>query len=51
MATLDWLIILAYFGTLAALTWWVVRRNTDTADDYVLAGRNLGWIIVGGLDT
>jgi len=47
MATLDWLIILAYFGTLAALTWWVVRRNTDTADDYFLAGRNLGWIIVG----
>jgi solute:Na+ symporter, SSS family len=47
MATLDWLIILAYFGVLAALTWWVVRRNTDTADDYFLAGRNLGWIIVG----
>lgn len=47
MATLDWLIILAYFGVLAALTWWVVRTNADTADDYFLAGRNLGWIIVG----
>src|ERR671913_387655 len=47
MATLDWLIILAYFGVLAALTWWVVRTNRDTADDYFLAGRNLGWGIVG----
>src|SRR5215218_2348298 len=47
MATLDWLIILAYFGVLAALTWWVVRTNRDTADDYFLAGRNLGWLVVG----
>src|SRR5918993_4450661 len=47
MATLDWLIILAYFGVLATLTWWVVRTNRDTADDYFLAGRNLGWWIVG----
>jgi solute:Na+ symporter, SSS family len=47
MATLDWLIILAYFGALAGLTWWVSLRNRDTADDYFLAGRNLGWLIVG----
>jgi len=43
----DWLIILLYFGLLLALTWWVVRKNRDTADDYFLAGRNLGWFIVG----
>jgi SSS family solute:Na+ symporter len=47
MATLDWLIILAYFVMLAGITWWVVRRSRDTADDYFLAGRNLGWMIVG----
>src|SRR6266542_3096592 len=47
MATLDWLIILAYFGSLAALTWWVMRRGKDTADDYFLASRDLGWLIVG----
>ena len=47
MATLDWLIILAYFGGLAGLTWWVVQKNRDTADDYFLAGRNLGWWVVG----
>jgi len=47
MATLDWLIILGYFGILLGLTWWVLKRNKDTADDYFLAGRNLGWLIVG----
>jgi solute:Na+ symporter, SSS family len=43
----DWLIILLYFGLLFALTGWVIRKNKDTADDYFLAGRNLGWFIVG----
>jgi SSS family solute:Na+ symporter len=47
MTTLDWIIILAYFGVLAALTWWVISTNKDTKDDYFLAGRNLGWLIVG----
>src|SRR5688572_2782450 len=47
MATVDWLIILAYFGMLAGLTAWVIRKSRDTADDYFLAGRNLGWWVVG----
>ena len=47
MATLDWLVILAYFLLLAGLTWWSIRKNQNTADDYFLAGRNLGWIVVG----
>jgi len=47
MATIDWLVILAYFGGLLGLTWWVVRRAKDTAADYFLASRNLGWFIVG----
>ncbi|HQP44895.1 MAG TPA: hypothetical protein PLV66_14595, partial [Thermoanaerobaculales bacterium] len=48
MTTLDWLIILGYFGVLAALTWWVVaRQKLGTADDYFLASRNLPWFIVG----
>jgi SSS family solute:Na+ symporter len=47
MATVDWLIILAYFGLLAGLTAWVIRKSRDTADDYFLAGRNLGWWVVG----
>ena len=29
------------------LAWWVIRQKTDTTTDYFLAGRNLGWLIVG----
>jgi SSS family solute:Na+ symporter len=47
MATVDWLVILAYFGLLLGMTWWVIRKGRNTADDYFLAGRNLGWLIVG----
>jgi K+-transporting ATPase ATPase C chain len=47
MATVDWLIILAYFAALAGLTWWVLANNKETAEDYFLAGRGLGWFIVG----
>jgi SSS family solute:Na+ symporter len=47
MSFLDWAFIGAYFGVLLWLSWWVIRQNVDTADDYFLAGRNLGWWIVG----
>jgi SSS family solute:Na+ symporter len=47
MTKLDWLIIAAYFGLLLALAWWVMLRRKETADDYFLAGRNLGWFVVG----
>jgi len=47
MTTLDWSIIAFYFLGLFGIAWWVIRKNKDTADDYFLAGRNLGWFIVG----
>jgi SSS family solute:Na+ symporter len=47
MTTLDWLVILGYFGILLALTWWVILKAKDTTDDYFLAGRNLGWMVIG----
>src|SRR5258705_5056476 len=47
MAGLDWVIIAFYFAVLLGVAWWVARRNRDTADDYFLAGRNLGWFLVG----
>jgi SSS family solute:Na+ symporter len=43
----DWIIILMYFLLLAGMTWWLTKKNKDTADDYFLAGRNLGWFIIG----
>jgi len=36
-----------YFAVLLAVAWWVILRRRDTADDYFLAGRNLGWWVVG----
>jgi solute:Na+ symporter, SSS family len=47
MATLDWLIILAYLGLVLGLAGWVFQKRKDTPDDYFLANRNLGWLIVG----
>jgi len=47
METLDWLVVALYFAALLGLAWWVIRKGKDTADDYFLAGRHLGWFIVG----
>ena len=47
MTTLDWLVIALYFSGLLGLAWWVIKQGKDTADDYFLAGRNLGWWIIG----
>lgn len=47
MTLLDWLVVLAYFVLLFGVAWWVIRSGRDTADDYFLAGRNLGWFVVG----
>jgi solute:Na+ symporter, SSS family len=44
---LDWVMIALYFGILFGVAWWVIRRGKDTADDYFLAGRNLGWWVIG----
>jgi solute:Na+ symporter, SSS family len=43
----DWMAIVAYFGILLGIAWWVILKSKNTADDYFLAGRNLGWFVVG----
>src|SRR6059058_4693468 len=44
---IDWIVIAIYFGILLAVAWWVVKKGKDSAADYFLAGRNLGWWIIG----
>jgi solute:Na+ symporter, SSS family len=44
---IDWIVIGIYFCILLAVAWWVVSRRKDSAADYFLAGRNLGWWIIG----
>jgi SSS family solute:Na+ symporter len=46
-ATLDWIVIAAYFLLLTGVALWVIRRGSETTEDYFLAGRNLGWFVVG----
>src|SRR4029078_4552052 len=45
---LDWAIILFYFAIIAGISWWAVKKKDKTsADDYFLAGRQLGWFVIG----
>jgi solute:Na+ symporter, SSS family len=44
---LDWIIIAGYFAIILGLAWWVIKQNKETSTDYFLAGRHLGWFIVG----
>src|SRR5271170_808131 len=44
---IDWIVIAGYFGILIGVATWVIRRRKDNAADYFLAGRNLGWWIIG----
>ncbi|MBK9935227.1 MAG: sodium/solute symporter [Cytophagaceae bacterium] len=43
----DWLVIGLYFAVLLGLAWWVVSQKANTSEDYFLAGRNMGWFVVG----
>jgi len=44
---IDWIIIAVYFIIILGLAWWVIKKQQKTSTDYFLAGRNLGWFIVG----
>jgi SSS family solute:Na+ symporter len=44
---IDWLVIAAYFAIIIGLAWWVIKKRQNTSTDYFLAGRHLGWFIVG----
>ena len=46
-ATLDWVVIAFYFSILALVAIWVITRKQNNTADYFLAGRNLGWFVVG----
>jgi SSS family solute:Na+ symporter len=43
----DWAVIGGYFALLLGLSWWVILQSKNTAADYFLAGRHLGWWVVG----
>jgi len=45
--TLDWIMISLYFLILLGIAVWVIRRKKENTEDYFLAGRNVGWFVVG----
>ena len=47
LETLDWVVIAGYFTIILGLAWWVIRKQQKNTTDYFLAGRHLGWFIVG----
>lgn len=45
--TLDWGILLLFFAVLASIIYWVIKQKQESSEDYFLAGRNLGWFVIG----
>jgi SSS family solute:Na+ symporter len=46
MTTLDWSIVASYFCLLIGIVFWSSRKQA-TSTDYFLAGREIGWFVVG----
>jgi SSS family solute:Na+ symporter len=46
-ASLDWIVIGGYFLILIGVAIWVITRKTKNTEDYFLAGRSLGWFVIG----
>ena len=44
---IDWLVIAGYFALIAGIVVWVAKKQNKTSDGYFLAGRELGWFIIG----
>jgi solute:Na+ symporter, SSS family len=49
LATLDWIVIALYFVLTFTIAIWVTvrERSRESSTDYFLAGRNIGWFVVG----
>ena len=44
---LDWIVICGYSLVLLGIAAWVTRHRQQTASDYFLAGRHVGWFAIG----
>ena len=47
LETLDWIVLGGYFAILLGIAWWVILQKNKTSEDYFLAGRNIGWFVIG----
>ena len=47
---LDWILIVAYFLVVFVVAFWSSfskERKSESSSDYFLAGRNIGWFVIG----
>ena len=44
---LDWLVLGLYFAILIGVAVWVALQRNKNTEDYFLAGRNVGWFVIG----
>jgi SSS family solute:Na+ symporter len=47
LQTLDWWVLGLYFAALIGVAVWVVLKRNKNTEDYFLAGRNVGWFVIG----
>lgn len=47
LETLDWVVLSLYFLALLGIAVWVIRQQNNNTEDYFLAGRNVGWFVIG----
>ncbi len=46
-AALDWIVIALYFAVVMGIAVWVIRQRQRSSADYFLAGRHVGWFVIG----
>ena len=46
LSWLDWLVVGGYFALLVVVIWRTTRKQ-ETSADFFLAGRNIGWFVIG----
>ena len=44
---LDWIVLGIYFIALVGVAVWVFSQRNKNTEDYFLAGRNVGWFVIG----
>jgi SSS family solute:Na+ symporter len=47
LSIIDWIEIAIYFALIAGIAWWSTKKKKNSAEDYFLAGRHLGWFLIG----
>ena len=47
LTSTDWIFVVLYLLVIGGISIWSIRKSKDSASDYFLANRNLGWFVIG----